>query len=151
MQAMTTLYDRVASLPGGGRALASARLRGTVLDILHAALRSSKLTQVDLATRLRVRKSAVNRVFQGDGNVQIKTVAEYLYELGAELRIEAVPFGTQRQEAVTQLERQHTAIMGMFRLTVKLAMQARTVETPADIQWRTGIEYSVPQALADVA
>jgi len=100
---MTDLFDRVAAIPGGRGALAAARLRDNVLDVLRRCLASSRLTQVELARHLGVRKSAVNNVFQGDGNVQINTLAEYLAEMGAELRIEVVPFGTQRQEIVAHL------------------------------------------------
>jgi transcriptional regulator with XRE-family HTH domain len=97
---MTSFYDRVAQIPGGARALSAARLRQNVLGVLHACLRNSPLTQADLARRLNVRKSAVNRVFQGDGNLNVNTIAGYLHELGSELRIEAIPLGTQRAEAL---------------------------------------------------
>lgn len=41
--------------------------------------------------KLAVRKSAVNQVFKGDGNVRITTLAEYLHALGYELRVSVVP------------------------------------------------------------
>lgn len=93
---MTGLYEQVLKIPGGGRAIASARLRQSVLVALRLALRESGLSQAELARRLRVRKSAVNRVFQGDGNVRINTLAEYLHELDAEIRFDVLPAGTQR-------------------------------------------------------
>jgi hypothetical protein len=92
-----SLYERVAAKPGGGRALAVARLRRSVLVILHRAFNASGLnSQAELAKRLNVRRSAVNQVFRGDGNVQISTLAEYLYEMNFEVNITLVRAGELR-------------------------------------------------------
>jgi transcriptional regulator with XRE-family HTH domain len=92
-----SLYDRVAAIRGGGRALAGARLRRAVLKALHRAfLASSMGSQAELAKRLKVRRSAVNQVFRGDGNVRINTLAEYLYEMGYEIDITLVKSGELR-------------------------------------------------------
>jgi transcriptional regulator with XRE-family HTH domain len=107
---MSSLYDSVLRIPGGGRALAAARLRSDVLARLREALLRSGLTQTALAERLRIRKSAVNGVLQGDGNLRVNTLAEYLYELGAEVRVEIVPVGTQRREAVERAAQARTAM-----------------------------------------
>lgn len=96
-----SLYERVAALPSGGRALAVARLRRAVLAILHRAFLVSGLeSQAALAKRLRVRRSAVNQVFRGDGNVRISTLAEYLYEMGFEISIALVKAGELRAAAL---------------------------------------------------
>lgn len=96
-----SLYERVTAIPGGGRALATSRLRRSVLAALHKAFRNSSLeSQADLAKRLRVRRSAVNQVFRGDGNVRISTLAEYLYEMGYELDITLVKAGEMRDAAL---------------------------------------------------
>jgi len=96
-----SLHDRVAALPGGGRALAVSRLRRSALKVLHRAFASSGLeSQADLAKRLKVRRSAVNQVFRGDGNVRISTLAEYLYEMGYELNISLVKAGEIRNAAM---------------------------------------------------
>lgn len=94
---MTSLYDRIAGEPDGRRRLASARLRRRVLVLLHEALGRSELNQSDLAKKLGIRKSAVNQVFRGDGNVRIDTLADYLHELGLEAEIKLVPAGTHRR------------------------------------------------------
>jgi predicted XRE-type DNA-binding protein len=66
-----SLYDRVASKPGGEAALAAARLRREILVALHQAFTASGLkTQTEIARRLNVRKSAVSQVLRGDGNLQ---------------------------------------------------------------------------------
>lgn len=91
------LYERIAGRPGGGRRLASARLRRRVLVLLHQALEGSGLNQSLLAEKLGIRRSAVNQVFRGDGNVQINTVAEYLYEMGYELDVQVVEAGEHRR------------------------------------------------------
>jgi hypothetical protein len=89
-----SLYDRVNAMPRGGRALAAARLRRTVILALHKALRASGLeSQSQLAKRLHVRRSAVNQVLRGDGNVRIDTLAEYLYEMGFEVSLAIVAAG----------------------------------------------------------
>jgi hypothetical protein len=96
-----SLYDRVAAIPGGERALAVARLRRSVLAILHRAFNASELdSQAELAKGLRVRRSAVNQVFRGDGNVRISTLAEYLYEMGFEVDVTLVKAGELRTAAV---------------------------------------------------
>lgn len=66
-------YDQVLARPGGGRALAVSRLKRAILASLHEALAMSGIeSQSDLARCLHVRRSAVNQVFLGDGNVRIK-------------------------------------------------------------------------------
>lgn len=95
---MSDLYERVASKPGGEAALAAARLRREVIVALHQAFEASGLrTQSEIAKRLKVRRSAVNQVLRGDGNLRINTLAEYLYTLGFELNISMVAAGEPRQ------------------------------------------------------
>jgi transcriptional regulator with XRE-family HTH domain len=97
-----SLYDRLASTVEGARALAAARLRRDVLGILHKSLEESGLTQTELAKKLGVRRSAVNQVFRGDGNVRINTLAEYLHALGFELNVQLVETGELRRAVVEQ-------------------------------------------------
>ena len=93
-----SLYDRVASKPGGEAALAAARLRREILVALHQAFAASGLeTQTEIARRLNVRKSAVSQVLRGDGNLRITTLAEYLFALGFELDINLVAAGEPRR------------------------------------------------------
>jgi transcriptional regulator with XRE-family HTH domain len=98
-----TIHDRLVKVPKGARALSVARLRYEVLKVLHAALHRSGLNQSELAGRLGVRKSAVNQVLRGDGNVRISTLAEYLHEAGFELEVRAVPLGRPREDAVREM------------------------------------------------
>lgn len=92
-----SLYDRIAAKPGGLQALASARLCRSVLHCLDDAMRQSGITQAELARRLGVRRSAVNAVFGGNGNVRVETLATYLYELGYELDVKMVAAGELRR------------------------------------------------------
>jgi transcriptional regulator with XRE-family HTH domain len=105
-----SLYDRVLARSGGARALAVARLKRTVLAALHEAFGLSAVgSQSDLARRLQVRRSAVNQVFNGDGNVRISTLAEYLYEMGYELDVSLVRSGEPRTAALEGREVRTTA------------------------------------------
>ncbi|MFK0192442.1 helix-turn-helix domain-containing protein [Kitasatospora sp. NPDC090308] len=98
---MRSLYDRLEASEEGSRALAAARLRYEVLAQIHDALAETGVTQAELARRLDIRRSAVNQTFNGDGNVRVSTLAEYLHALGWELKLGRVQRGAIRQEAVS--------------------------------------------------
>jgi transcriptional regulator with XRE-family HTH domain len=96
-----SVYNRVLARRGGGRALAIARLKRAVLATLQEAFSLSGIgSQSDLARRLEVRRSAVNQVFNGDGNVRISTLAEYLHAMGYELDISLLRSGEPRAAAL---------------------------------------------------
>jgi predicted XRE-type DNA-binding protein len=90
---LSDIAERLRSTPRGQRALASARLRYEILAMLHAALAQSGMTQANVASLLGIRRSAVNQVFRGDGNLRISTLAEYLAAMGGEVQLEVVPLG----------------------------------------------------------
>lgn len=71
----------------------AARLRARCLALLNGALRATDCDQVQLASRLGVRKSAVNALLRGNGNVRINSLAEYMGALGFEIDMIAVPLG----------------------------------------------------------
>lgn len=85
----------------------TARLRSRVLAILQAGQERAGITQVDMAARLGVRKSAVYQVLHGAGNIQIDTLGEYLAALGLEADLVVAELGefrnarTQRRAPVT--------------------------------------------------
>ncbi|GAA4102398.1 hypothetical protein GCM10022248_89250 [Nonomuraea soli] len=124
------LYERLAAQPDGLRLLAAARLRRKVIKVLHRSLELSGLSQSDLGKRLGRRRSAVNQVFKGDGNVRVETLAEYLYEMGFELDLQLVPAGELRRAALEQREAR--------------PMPAREVRTTppvvVDVVWRQPLE-----------
>ncbi|WP_441245596.1 helix-turn-helix domain-containing protein [Kitasatospora sp. McL0602] len=97
---MTSLYERMASSPSGARMLAGARLKHEALRSLHQALLASGMSQSELAEKLGVGKSAVNQTLRGDGNVRIKTLAEYLHAMGFELDLTIVDAGEPRKALV---------------------------------------------------
>lgn len=131
---MTGFYERIAATRGGGRALSAARLRYQALKLLHSSLVGAGITQVELAKRLGVRKSAVNQVFKGDGNVRISTLAEYLHEMGVEVAMSAVPLGSQRENAVEDIDREWRTTRPVRRVSTQLIGVTHYSE---DIQWRT--------------
>ena len=86
-----TLREELEQLPGGRKRIASARLRRGVVKALHESLEFSKLNQSDLAKKLGKSRSAVGQVLNGDGNVEIDTVSDYLFEMGVELQLTLIP------------------------------------------------------------
>lgn len=94
---MASLYEILESTDEGSRSLAASRLREQVIAILYDALEISEKNQADLARRLGIRKSAVNQVLLGDGNLRVKTLAEYLHALGFELDVRLVEAGEPRR------------------------------------------------------
>lgn len=110
-----TLYDRIAALPGGIRALAAARLRREALTVLREAMTAAGLDDAELAKRLGVRRWTVERVRRGDSNIRVDTLATMLAECGVELRVEVLPLGTQdaRQERADYHRRRYAAQRGV--------------------------------------
>lgn len=95
-----SLYDQLAATDEGARALAAARLRYEALAQIHEALSEASLTQAELARKLDIRRSAVNQVVNGDGNMRVSTLAEYLHALGYELKLGRVEAGSIRRHVV---------------------------------------------------
>lgn len=95
-----SLYDYLASRPGGARDLAAARLRYTVLGLLQEAVRASGLSERDLAKRAGMRVRTVRRVLHGDGDVEPSTLATLLYAAGYEADVRLVPAGELRRREV---------------------------------------------------
>lgn len=71
----------------------AARVRARVLALLHGARAVSGLEQTEIADALGIRKSAVNQVLRGNGNIRIDTFGEYLAVMGFEADIALVPIG----------------------------------------------------------
>lgn len=92
-----SLRRMIEQLPKGGAILASARLRRQIVKSLNVALNNSNMSQSELARALGKSRSAVNQVLTGDGNLKIETVAEYLYEMGAEMNV-SVHFPSTKRE-----------------------------------------------------
>lgn len=86
-----SLYDRIAARPGGPRLLAAARLRRDVGVAFHEALERSGLSYRDLAERLGKRPYVVRRAFEGDFELSITQVSEYLHAMGYTVRLTVTP------------------------------------------------------------
>lgn len=137
-----SLYSRLAKVPAGARALSAARLRYEVLSLLHSALQKSGISQSELAERLGVRKSAVNQVLRGDGNVRISTLADYLHALDFEVELRLVPVGKPREDAVREL---HQAWVSSRAL--REPSQRSTIRNLEDFNWRDIGEESRTETL----
>jgi transcriptional regulator with XRE-family HTH domain len=134
-----SLYNRLSRKREGARALSTARLQYDVLRLLHTALSRAGITQVELAKRLGIRKSAVNQVFRGDGNVRVSTLAEYLHAMGAELELRLVPAGKPREDAVREMH--EARVSSMARAAKRLPRTSRSA-TPIIEPVRIGTDMT---------
>jgi transcriptional regulator with XRE-family HTH domain len=143
-----SLYDRVLARRDGERALAIARLKRAVLATLHEAFRLSGVSsQSDLARSLQVRRSAVNQVFNGDGNVRVSTLAEYLHAMGYELDISLVRSGEPRAAALEGRAPRttvcNTSSSASIRLSAVTGASAMTAERYVDA-WAGSASNALP-------
>lgn len=140
-----SLYDRVLARRDGERALAIARLKRAVLATIHEAFSLSRVSsQSDLARSLQVRRSAVNQVFNGDGNVRISTLAEYLLAMGFELDISLVRSGEPRAAALEGRPSRTSVCSASSSTSIRLSAvtgTATAVDEPYFGSW-TGAAYT---------
>jgi transcriptional regulator with XRE-family HTH domain len=109
-----------------------SRLKRSVLASLHEAFqKSGTASQSDLARRLHVRRSAVNQVFNGDGNLRVSTLAEYLYEMGYELSLQAVEAGELRAAALAGRAAAPTAQQANVSLNVTFLVYVQSPAGPS--------------------
>ncbi|WP_299928902.1 helix-turn-helix transcriptional regulator [uncultured Nocardioides sp.] len=99
-----TLSNLLSSTPEGRRAMAAAKLRGDVLELLHDALETAGMTRVALATKLGRGKSAVTNALTGDGNLRVNTIAEYLDAMDMDLEISARPRAAAQVARTTHVD-----------------------------------------------
>lgn len=125
---MKSFYESFASSAAGAKLLSRERLQYTVLKLLHSALRRRGVSQSALAERLQIRKSAVNAVLRGDGNVRIATLADYLNALDFEVQLELVPAGQPRAKALEDMNR----VSGRKHLAL---VASPTRDVPKSIDW----------------
>jgi hypothetical protein len=86
-----SLYDSIREGADGERRLAAAEARYAALRLLYSAVETSGLSKAWLAKKLGVGKSAVSSVLNGNGNVRITTLSDYLYEAGLRLCLSSEP------------------------------------------------------------
>lgn len=73
--------------------MSAARVRRRALLILHGALKASGFDQVKLAKALGLKKSAVSAALNGNGNLSLNTLAEYMGAMGFEVDLVATALG----------------------------------------------------------
>lgn len=141
-----SIYERLMTSRSGARALSASRLRYRVLKYLNVALNQAGITQAELAKRLGIRRSAVNQVFNGDGNVRVNTLAEYLHEMGLEVDMSLVPLGTAREEAIREIG-QRWQEGSRFNLYTRVTDMTPPVIAGAVVEWyvaMTSMTESLP-------
>ncbi|MFD8319136.1 helix-turn-helix domain-containing protein [Kitasatospora purpeofusca] len=156
-----SLYDRLASTDEGARALSAARLRYEILAQINEALEELGISQAELARRLGIRKSAVNQVVNGDGNMRVSTVAEYLHALGWELKVNRVEKGSIRREVVESRPAEEcddsddyaedwSTPVEFFSLGSVREVPAEPIESESEIDWMDSREYGESRYLVHV-
>lgn len=90
------IVDHFENSDGGSDELLAAELRYEVLRTLNLALDDSGLTKKELADNLGVDKTEVNKVFRGNGNIDIDTFSKYASALGFEVKISLKKKGSSK-------------------------------------------------------
>jgi transcriptional regulator with XRE-family HTH domain len=137
-----TLREQLERLPGGKKRIASARLRRGVIKTLHESLEYSKLTQSDLAKKLGKSRSAVGQVFNGDGNVEIDTVSDYMFEMGVELQLSIIPLDSNYRSVFQGWENTSLVPMEMSSLETTFAVNAKVMPIRSFKVENTGTQKS---------
>lgn len=86
-----TLFEERSSTRLGAQGLAAARLAVKVVRILLGAMRTTAISQKELAKRLNISEGRVSQVLNGDGNVHISTLAKFMRAMDYEVEIVARP------------------------------------------------------------
>ncbi len=130
------ILDSFENLPSGRKRMASARLRRAALRALNEALEKSGLSQSELARSLGKSRSAVGQVLNGDGNLKIETVSEYLFTMGAELQLSVVPLE----------QASYTAYKGWGTESMSLTNSAITSNSASTEMGATVFQFSKPES-----
>ncbi len=91
-----SLYEQEEADAKGRLSLAAARLAIEVSSILERAVEESNLTHRELAERLGVTEGRVSQVLNGNGNLQIATLARFLAAVDREAELSLTPVGGSR-------------------------------------------------------
>lgn len=74
-----------------GLVIGSAELIATLME-------QQGLSQADLAKRLGRSRAWISQLLSGRTNMTIRTLAELVYELGAEVKLDAQPLNAKRKQ-----------------------------------------------------
>lgn len=85
--------NELSTMSATDRRRAAARLRLRITDLLHAALRESGMKKAEVARVLGIDRSNITQVIEGNGNITVNTLADYLAALGFEVDLLPVELG----------------------------------------------------------
>lgn len=85
--------NELSTTSASDRRRAAARLRLRITDLLHAALQESGMKKADVARVLGIDRSNITQVIEGNGNITVNTLADYLAVLGFEVDLLPVELG----------------------------------------------------------
>lgn len=86
-----SLVEIRESTPAGQQGMAAARLALRVRGLMQSALKVSGLSQKELAQRMQLGESRVSQILNGDGNIQISTLARVFRAIGYKIDFVAEP------------------------------------------------------------
>lgn len=88
-----TRFDRLMEDPEFRRLYAVEGLVTEAAEFVARLMERQGVSKAELARRLGKSRAYVTQLLRGSTNLTVRTLAEVAYALGAEVKLEAVPFG----------------------------------------------------------
>ncbi|MFP3937084.1 MAG: helix-turn-helix domain-containing protein [Phycisphaerae bacterium] len=98
-----TLIERLTRTPEQKKRLIEEEAILEVSELLCREMEKENISRSQLAERLGTTKSNVTQILAGRRNMTIRLIADVLFALGKELRVEAVPLGAVRSTSTQSL------------------------------------------------
>ncbi|MGC9454823.1 MAG: hypothetical protein ACP5HU_08145 [Phycisphaerae bacterium] len=105
-----TLLEQYVSSPEEKRLFEQERAILRVTEMICAEMEKIGMSRADLSKLLGTSKSNVTQMLDGQRNMTIRLIADVLFALGKELRVEAVPLGAVRSTSTQSLTVWHVGL-----------------------------------------
>ena len=94
-----TVHDELMENPEFRKLSAIERLCGGAADLIAQVMQEQNVSKADLARSLKKSRSWVTQLLSGEANLTVRTLAEVLYHLNREVRLEARPLAPRGSRA----------------------------------------------------
>jgi transcriptional regulator with XRE-family HTH domain len=120
---MKTRHATLMEDPEFRKLLSVEALVAEASEVIASLMAQQNLSKADLARRLNKSRAWVTQLLSGKANMTVRTLAEVVYTLGAEVKIEAQtpswtsgrPPGAGRMHAHLQSNRDRSGVAGRHR------------------------------------